>query len=213
VPGRHTNSPEPRNPAAAITPGSRPHALRIAEAAEDHREAHNVHSGTGGAATRTARFPCISAGRSRDGRDQRQSPYVAAPPEASDLIPAEYERQRAVPSSRGCCVHIVRFGLLAGRWFAANGVACPAVMLASASGAFLRGRVRGGMVACASERRGPGRPRDPVTSCCGWLSEPAGGRAPARRGFPGRSPGPIRDRPGNRPCRLDTPRSECCYRS
>jgi len=66
---------------------------------------------------------------------------------------------------------------------------------------------------CWRTSRGPGRPRDPVTSCCGWLSGPAGGRAPARRGFPSRSPGPIRDRPGNRPCRPDTPGSECCCRS
>jgi hypothetical protein len=50
-----------------------------------------------------------------------------------------------------CCVHIIQFGLLAGRWFAANDVACPAVMLANASGASLRGRVRRGVVVCAGE--------------------------------------------------------------
>lgn len=43
----------------------------------------------------------------------------------------------------GCYVHIVQFGLLAGRWFGADDVACPAVMLASAGGASGRGRVPG----------------------------------------------------------------------
>jgi SAM-dependent methyltransferase len=66
---------------------------------------------------------------------------------------------------------------------------------------------------CWRAWRGPARPPDPATSCWGCLSGPARGRAPARRGFPSRSPGPIRHRPGNRPCRPDTPRSECCCRS
>ena len=35
---------------------------------------------------------------------------------------AEYGRLRAVPSA-GCYIHIVQFGLLAGRWTAANDVA------------------------------------------------------------------------------------------
>jgi hypothetical protein len=47
------------------------------------------------------------------------------------------------PLLAGCYVRIVQFGLLAGRWFGAKDVACPAVMLASAGSASRRGRVPG----------------------------------------------------------------------
>src|SRR5215831_4580331 len=46
---------------------------------------------------------------------------------------------------------VLRYGSLAGRWFATNDVAGPAVMPASASGTSLRGWVRRGVVVCAGE--------------------------------------------------------------
>src|SRR5215831_13278621 len=52
---------------------------------------------------------------------------------------------------QGCYVHTIQSGLLAGRRSAMNDVAGPAVMLASARGALLCGRVWGGVVVCAGE--------------------------------------------------------------
>jgi len=53
-------------------------------------------------------------------------------------------------------------------------------------------------VSLPARRWHAGRSHDPAMPCCGWLSGPAEGRVPARWGFPSLSPGPIRERPGNR---------------
>ena len=54
----------------------------------------------------------------------------------------------------GCYVHIVRFGRLAGRWFATNDVARLAGMLVSASGMLLRGRVPSSQHHALAPRKG-----------------------------------------------------------
>jgi hypothetical protein len=64
----------------------------------------------------------------------------------STLLPS----QLGLFAPAGCYVRI-QFGFLAGCWSATNDVACPAWMLASGSGASLRGRVRRGVVVRGGE--------------------------------------------------------------